>query len=164
MAWNSGATMSQLDRSTQPFGLATTGGRVSTTGVGGFILGGGGGWLDRKFGLACDNLVSAEIVTADGDLMTASADENPDLFWALHGGGGNFGVATSMSLKLHEISSVTAALLFWDPEDGPKVLRAYRAAVVETQFRELGALVNVMTAPSASRRRPSVTRSCNGAL
>ena len=91
--------MSHLDRATEPYGLATTGGRVSTTGVGGFTLGGGTGWLDRKFGLACDNLLSVELVTADGAHGRAPAsDENPELFWALHGGGGNFGVATSFTL------------------------------------------------------------------
>ncbi len=121
-----GATMSHLDRGTQPYGLATTGGRVSTTGVGGFTLGGGGGWLDRKMGLACDNLVSVDLVTADGSVVRASENENPELFWALHGGGGNFGVATSFMFRLHELSSVTAALLLWRPEAGPKVLRAYR--------------------------------------
>ena len=119
-----GATMAHLDRGTEPYGLATTGGRVSTTGVGGFTLGGGGGWLDRKFGLACDNLVAAEIVTAEGQVVTASAAEHPDLFWALHGGGGNFGVATSLTLRLHPIGNVTAMLLLWEPEDGPRVLRA----------------------------------------
>ena len=102
-----GATMSNLDRATEPHGLATTGGRVSTTGIGGFTLGGGSGWLDRKFGLACDNLVSVEIVTADGEILTASENENPELFWALHGGGGNFGVATSFTLRLHPLKSVT---------------------------------------------------------
>jgi len=121
-----GATMSHLDRATQPYDLATTGGRVSTTGVGGFTLGGGGGWLDRKFGLACDNLLSVELVTADGRVLRASGDENPELFWALHGGGGNFGVATAFTFRLHELSSVTAALLLWPPEAGPDVLRAYR--------------------------------------
>lgn len=121
-----GATMSHLDRGTQPHGLATTGGRVSTTGVGGFTLGGGGGWLDRKFGLACDNLVAAEIVTADGRVLTASASEHPELFWALHGGGGNFGVATSLTFRLHPLGNVTAMLLLWEPEDGPRVLRAWR--------------------------------------
>jgi len=108
-----GATMSHLDRATQPFGLATTGGRVSTTGVGGFTLGGGTGWLDRKFGLACDNLVSVDIVTADGSQLVASETENSDLFWALHGGGGNFGVVTSLTLRLYPLASVTAALLLW---------------------------------------------------
>ncbi len=81
-----GATMSHLDRGTQPYGLATTGGRVSTTGVGGYMLGGGEGWLARKMGLACDNLLSVELVTADGSIVHASEEENPELFWALHGG------------------------------------------------------------------------------
>ena len=121
-----GATMSHLDRATEPYGLATTGGWVSTTGVGGFILGGGGGWLDRKFGLACDNLLAVELVTADGSVVRAREDEHPELFWALHGGGGNFGVATAFTLRLHELSAVTAALLLWRPEAGPDVLRAYR--------------------------------------
>jgi FAD/FMN-containing dehydrogenase len=121
-----GATMSNLDRGTGAYGLATTGGRVSTTGVGGFTLGGGGGWLDRKFGLACDNLVAAEIVTADGQVVTASETEHPDLFWALHGGGGTFGVATSLTLTLHPLGPVTAMLLLWPAEEGPRVIRAYR--------------------------------------
>jgi FAD/FMN-containing dehydrogenase len=121
-----GATMSHLDRATQPHGLMTTGGRVSTTGVGGFTLGGGSGWFDRKFGLACDNLVSAELVTADGSVVRATEDENPDLFWALHGGGGNFGVATSFTFRLHPLPAVTAALLVWPPDAGPAVARAYR--------------------------------------
>ena len=121
-----GATMSHLDRATGEHGLATTGGRVSTTGVGGFTLGGGGGWLDRKFGLACDNLLSVELVTADGGIVQASTEENPELFWALHGGGGNFGVATSFRFRLHELPSVTAALLLWRPEAGPDVLRGWR--------------------------------------
>lgn len=121
-----GATMGDVDRGAGAHGLATTGGRVSTTGIGGFVLGGGGGWLDRKFGLACDNLVSAEVVTADGRVLTASADENPDLFWALHGGGGNFGAVTSMTLRLHPLETVTAMLLFWPAERGTEVLRTYR--------------------------------------
>jgi FAD/FMN-containing dehydrogenase len=121
-----GATMSHLDRATEPHGLATTGGRVSTTGVGGFTLGGGDGWLARKMGLACDNLLAVELVTADGRVVHASGDENPELFWALHGGGGNFGVATSFTFRLHELSSVTVALMLWRSEAGPGVLRAYR--------------------------------------
>ena len=88
---------------------------MSTTGVGGFVLGGGSGWLERKFGLACDNLVAVELVTADGETVRASEDENAELFWALHGGGGTFGVATSLELRLHPLASVTAALLVWAP-------------------------------------------------
>ena len=121
-----GATMSHLDRGTEPYGLATTGGRASTTGVGGYILGGGSGWLDRKFGLACDNLLSVELVTASGDVIHASENEHPELFWALHGGGGNFGVATSFTLRLYELPSVTVMLLVWPPEAGVDVLRTYR--------------------------------------
>lgn len=121
-----GATMSHLDRGTEPFGLATTGGRVSTTGAGGFALGGGSGWLDRKFGLACDNLASAEVVTASGEIVTASPTEHPDLFWALHGGGGNFGVVTSMRLKLYPLGNVTGGLLLFPAPTAPDVLKAYR--------------------------------------
>lgn len=121
-----GATMSHLDRATQPFGLATTGGRVSTTGVGGFVLGGGSGWLERKFGLASDNLLAAELITAEGRHVVAGPEENPELFWALHGGGGNFGVATSLTLRLHELPHMSFALLLFPPRSGPAVLRAYR--------------------------------------
>ncbi|MGW6247192.1 FAD-binding oxidoreductase [Streptomyces roseolus] len=121
-----GALMSHLDRATQPFGLATTGGRVSTTGVGGFVLGGGSGWLERKFGLGSDNLLSVELITAEGKHVVASAEENPELFWALHGGGGNFGVATSLTLRLHELPHMSMALLLFPPRYGPEVVRAYR--------------------------------------
>lgn len=144
-----GATMSHLDRATQPYDLATTGGRVSTTGVGGFTLGGGGGWLDRKFGLACDNLLSVELVTADGRFLRASGDENSELFWALHGGGGNFGVATAFTFWLHELSSVTAALLLWPPEAGPDVMRAYRD-FMESAPDEIGGGLIYLTGPEES--------------
>lgn len=132
-----GATMADLDRACEPYGLATTGGRVSTTGVGGFVLGGGSGWLDRKFGLACDNLVSVELVTADGALVTASEQQNPELFWALHGGGGNFGVATALTLRLHPLPVATFGLLLWSPERGPEIARIYRD-VLENGPDELG--------------------------
>ena len=121
-----GALMTHLDRGTEPYGLVTTGGRVSTTGAGGFTLGGGGGWLDRKYGLACDNLVSCEVVTANGDVVTASASEHQDLFWGLHGGGGNFGVVTSMQLKLYPLTNVWGGLLVFPADAAPRVLRAYR--------------------------------------
>jgi FAD/FMN-containing dehydrogenase len=138
-----GATMSHLDLATGLYGLATTGGRVSTTGVGGFTLGGGGGWLDRKFGLACDNLLSVQLVTADGSVVVASEDENPELFWALHGGGGNFGVATSFTFQLHALPLVTAALLLWRPEAGPDVLRAYRDFMASAPDEIGGGLIYV---------------------
>ncbi len=141
-----GATMSHLDRGTQPFGLATTGGRVSTTGVGGFTLGGGGGWLDRKMGLACDNLVSVELVTAGGEVVRASEHEHPELFWALHGGGGNFGVATSLTLRLHEVSTVTAMLLLWSPEAAPSIARAFRD-FIESAPDEIGGGLLYVTGP-----------------
>jgi FAD/FMN-containing dehydrogenase len=144
-----GAMMTHLDRATQPHGLATTGGRVSTTGVGGFTLGGGGGWLDRKFGLACDNLVSVDLVTASGETVRASDTENPDLFWALHGGGGNFGVATAFTFRLHELPVVTAMLLFWAPDAGASVMRDYRD-YMDVAPDDVGGGLMFLTAPAES--------------
>src|SRR5256714_15375121 len=101
-----GLTWGEFDRETQAFGLAVTGGRFSTTGIAGLTLGSGSGWLERKCGLTADNLLSADIVTADGSLLTASASENEGLFWGLRGGGGNFGVVTSFEYLLHEVGPV----------------------------------------------------------
>lgn len=127
-----GAIWAQVDRGTQRFGLATTGGRVSTTGVGGLTLGGGSGWLERKHGFACDNLLSVELVTADGEIVTASSEENPDLFWALKGGGGNFGVATSFEFRLHEVGpEVFGGMLVFPFEDGPKLMRSWRDVMLD---------------------------------
>ncbi|MEU0181582.1 FAD-binding oxidoreductase [Streptomyces sp. NPDC006207] len=142
-----GATMSHLDRATQPYGLVTTGGRVSTTGVGGFTLGGGSGWLERAFGLACDNLVEVELMTADGTMVRAAEDENPELFWGLHGGGGNFGVATSLTLRLHPLPAVTVALLLWPPDAGPEVLCAYRTLLASAPD-EMGGGLLFLTGPA----------------
>ncbi|MFF7182241.1 FAD-binding protein [Streptomyces sp. NPDC008121] len=136
-----GATMSHLDRAAEPFGLATTGGRVSTTGVGGFTLGGGSGWLERKFGLACDNLVAAELVTAEGKHVVASDRENPELFWALHGGGGNFGIATSLTLRLHELPAMSMAMLFYRPEAAPEVGRAFRTVFASAPAEAGGGMI-----------------------
>ena len=120
-----GVTWGEFDRATQEHGLATTGGRVSTTGVAGLTLGGGSGWLERKYGLACDNLVAVDLVTADGREVTASETENPELFWALHGGGGNFGVATSFVFRLHPVGpTLTAGLMLWPGDAAHDVARA----------------------------------------
>jgi FAD/FMN-containing dehydrogenase len=110
-----GATWADVDRATQVHGLATTGGRVSTTGVAGLTLGGGSGWLERKHGLACDNLVAAELVTAEGELVRASEDDNPELLWALRGGGGNFGVVTALEFGLHPVGPEVLAGLVLHP-------------------------------------------------
>lgn len=141
-----GATMSHLDRATEPHGLATTGGRVSTTGIGGLVLGGGSGWLDRKFGLMCDNLMEIELVSAEGEHLRAADDENPELFWALHGGGGNFGVATSFTFRLHPLRSVTTAVLMWDSAFGYDVIRAYRDFIASAPD-EVGGAIMFHTAP-----------------
>jgi FAD/FMN-containing dehydrogenase len=125
-----GTRWSQLDAATQGHGLAAPGGFISHTGVGGLTLGGGLGWLSRKAGLSCDNLVSVELVTADGTVLRASADENPELFWAVRGGGGNFGVVTLFEFQLHEVGpTVQLALSFWDLDHGPEALRATRDQV-----------------------------------
>lgn len=122
-----GATWGDVDRATQRFGLATTGGEVSTTGIGGFTLGGGMGLLMRAHGLACDNLRSVEVVTADGEIKTASPDEQADLFWAARGGGRGIGVVTSFEFGLHPLGpDVAAATVFYPYEDARRILRAWR--------------------------------------
>jgi FAD/FMN-containing dehydrogenase len=144
-----GLTWGAFDHETQAFGLATTGGLVSTTGVAGFTLGGGVGWLMRKHGLACDNLISADVVTADGSLVHASEQENPELLWGLRGGGGNFGIVTSFEFKLHPVGPlVTAGAIFYPGERAGEVLRYYRDWV-DSAPDELTTLVNLLTAPPA---------------
>ncbi|MDQ0759614.1 FAD-binding oxidoreductase [Streptomyces canus] len=142
-----GATMSDLDRACQPHGLATTGGRASTTGVGGFVLGGGSGWLDRWCGLAVDNLLGVELVTADGERVYASADDHPDLFWALHGGGGNFGIATALTLKLHALPEFSIALLLYLPELGPEVTRTFRDVIAAGPDEASGGVLYITGPP-----------------
>ncbi|KUO16300.1 FAD-binding oxidoreductase [Streptomyces dysideae] len=141
-----GATMSHLDWACQPYGLATTGGRASTTGVGGFVLGGGSGWLDRRCGLAVDNLLGVELVTADGGRIHANADENPELFWGLHGGGGNFGIATALTLKLHELPEFSIAFALYLPEVGPELVRTFRD-IIAVGPDEAGGGVLYITGP-----------------
>ncbi|MGH3812971.1 MAG: FAD-binding oxidoreductase [Pseudonocardiaceae bacterium] len=143
-----GCTWSQFDRATQAHGLATTGGRVSSTGVAGLTLGGGSGWLERKHGLACDNLISVELVTADGNLITASEDEHPELFWALHGGGGNFGVATAFTFRLHPVGpEVLAGLLLYPAERGHDLLRLTRDFMPDAPD-EFGPAIGYLTVPA----------------
>jgi pimeloyl-ACP methyl ester carboxylesterase/FAD/FMN-containing dehydrogenase len=125
-----GATWAAVDAATQAHGLATTGGRVSTTGVAGLTLGGGSGWLERRHGLACDNLLAAELVTADGRLVRAAADAHPELLWALRGGGGNFGVVTALELGLHPVGpEVLAGLTMHRVERAPEVMAAWAEAM-----------------------------------
>lgn len=121
-----GATWRDFDAATQAHGLATTGGLVSTTGVAGFTLGGGFGWVVRKHGLAADNLVAADVVTANGDLVRASEEENADLFWALRGGGGNFGVVTAFEYRLHPLTAVLGGLVVHPRERAAEVLHLFR--------------------------------------
>ncbi|MEU4287901.1 FAD-binding oxidoreductase [Kribbella sp. NPDC026596] len=142
-----GATWGDFDRACQKYLMATTGGRASTTGVAGLTLGGGSGWLERKFGLACDALISVELVTADGRLLIADETKNTELFWALHGGGGNFGVATSMTFHLEQLPTTTLALLMWPAAMGPDVLRAYRDLIEAGAPEDLGGGVIYLTGP-----------------
>ena len=121
-----GVQWREFDHETQAFGLATTGGTVSNTGIAGLTLGGGLGWLMGKHGLSIDNLVSADVVTADGQFRTASATENPDLFWALRGGGGNFGAVTSLQYRLYPITETLSGLVIYPLDQGRDVMRFYR--------------------------------------
>lgn len=121
-----GVTWGEFDHETQAFGLATTGGIVPSTGIAGLTLGGGMGYLNRKYGLACDNLMSADVVTADGRFLTTSAEEHDDLFWGLRGGGGNFGVVTSFQYRLHPVGPVLGGEIVYPLDQANKVLRFYR--------------------------------------
>jgi FAD/FMN-containing dehydrogenase len=141
-----GALWRDLDHETQAFGLASTGGTVSNTGVAGLTTGGGLGWLMGKYGLAIDNLLSADIVTADGQFHKASASKDPDLFWAIRGGGGNFGVATSLEFRLHPVSQVLGGLVLYPLDQARDVLRFYRD-FCPTLPDEAEAYAAVLTAP-----------------
>jgi FAD/FMN-containing dehydrogenase len=142
-----GAVWGDVDHETQAHGLATTGGLVSTTGVAGFTLGGGIGWLMRKHGLACDNLVGADVVTADGRLVRASENENSDLFWGLRGGGGNFGIVTQFEFALHPVGpTVYAGPIFYAAEHDAALLRAFRDWASSAPD-DVTALLNLTSAP-----------------
>jgi FAD/FMN-containing dehydrogenase len=136
-----GLTWGEFDRETQAFGLATTGGAVSTTGIAGLTLGGGIGWLQRQHGLTCDNLLSADVVTADGHFLTASETQNADLFWGLRGGGGNFGIVTSFEYRLHPVGQVLGGPVLYPfsaAKDAFEFYRDFSQAAPDELFCEFG--------------------------
>src|SRR5436190_10519660 len=148
--FGAGLTWGELDAATQEHGLAVTGGRVTHTGVAGYTLGSGSGWLERKYGLTSESLISAEVVTADGRVVRASADENPDLLWGLKGGGGNFGVVTEFEFKLHPVGPIVFAGMILHPRAAATgLLRAYRD-FMEQAPDEVGGGLALLTAPPDS--------------
>ena len=142
-----GCTSGDLDHATHAFGLAVPLGIVSSTGVAGFTLGGGTGYLTRKHGLTVDNLLEADVVLANGSVATASERAHPDLFWAIRGGGGNFGVVTSFLFRAHPVKTVYAGPIFWDAVHARQVMRAYRD-FLPTAPEDLGIFVGLKTVPS----------------
>ena len=141
-----GCTWGDFDHAASDFGLATTGGIISTTGVSGLTLGGGIGYLARAHGLSCDNLRSADVVLADGTFVTADEDSHPDLFWALRGGGGNFGVVTSMEFDLHPVDTIYGGPMFFELDVAQDILRTYREWIVDAP-REMGGFPAYQIAP-----------------
>jgi FAD/FMN-containing dehydrogenase len=146
---NAGVLWGEYDRETEMFSLATPGGRVTTTGVGGFCLGGGYGWLSPKFGLTCDNLVGADLLTASGELVHVTEDTNPELMWALRGAGANFGVVTSFEFRVHPIPPLMMAGMLVVPNDGraPEVAMAYRDYVEQAPEELVTALATILAPP-----------------
>jgi FAD/FMN-containing dehydrogenase len=144
-----GVLWGEFDAATQAHGLHTPGGRVTSTGIGGFTTGGGYGWTSSKYGLTCDNLLSAEVVLADGSVVTASEREHEDLFWGIRGGGGNFGIVTEFELRLHELGPIVlAGLALWPIDRAPEVLRGWRD-YVDNGPDELSTACVIVTAPPA---------------
>jgi len=154
-----GATLGDIDRETHVFGLAVPCGIVPKTGIGGLALGGGVGWLIRKYGMSIDNLLSAEIVTADGRVRTASAAQNEDLFWALRGGGGNFGVVTSFEFQAHPVSTVLGGLLIYPRDKAVEVLRNFRDFMASAPD-ELTAYAALLHGPDGSPLTAIITCYC----
>jgi FAD/FMN-containing dehydrogenase len=145
-----GVTWGEFDRETQAFGLATTGGLVSTTGIAGLTLGGGIGWLMGNYGLASDNLISADVVTADGKFLKASKAQNEDLFWGLRGGGGNFGVVTSLEFQLHPVGPMLGGLLIHSLDKAAEIIKLYDD-FTRTSPDEVGTFVGFLTSPEGER-------------
>ncbi|HEY7778885.1 MAG TPA: FAD-binding oxidoreductase [Ktedonobacterales bacterium] len=143
-----GCTWGEVDHATHPFGLATPSGFVSTTGVGGLTLGGGIGYLSPIYGLTIDNLLSVDMVLADGSFVTANADEHPDLFWAVRGGGGNFGVVTSFKFRLHPVSTVYGGPIFWPLDQLPELMAFWRD-YIQSAPADINGWFGVVTVPPA---------------
>jgi FAD/FMN-containing dehydrogenase len=143
-----GALLGDVDAATNEHGLATPGGIIATTGAGGLMLGGGIGHLSRGAGLSIDNILGAQVVLADGSVVNANEDENPDLFWAIRGGGGNFGVVTSITARLHPIDNVVAGPMFWSLESAPELMRWYREFILQAP-EELGGFFAFLSVPPA---------------
>jgi hypothetical protein len=144
-----GTTWGEFDRETQAFGLATTGGQISTTGLAGLTLGGGWGHLARRYGLASDNLISADLVTADGNVLTVSGTQHADLFWGLRGGGGNFGVVTSLEYRLHPVGPVLAGIVAYPMEKANDALRLFRDLTTDAPD-ELASDIVLITMPDGT--------------
>jgi FAD/FMN-containing dehydrogenase len=145
--FGAGLNWGELDAATQEHGLAVTGGRVTHTGVAGLTLGSGSGWIERKFGPTCESMISAEVVTADGQVLRASADENPDLFWGLKGGGGNFGVVTEFEFRLHPVGPMVYAGMILHPRAAAAELLRFYRDFIERAPDEVGGGVALITAP-----------------
>src|SRR5512139_2656055 len=151
-----GCTLGDLDRATQAHGMVVPAGIVSETGVAGLTVGGGFGWLTRKYGYTSDNLLSARVVLADGDTVTASAEENPELFWAIRGGGGNFGIVTSFEFQAYPVGpQVIAGMVVWPIDQAPEVMRFYRSFAAALP-EDAGSLLVLRPAPPAPFLPPEV--------
>jgi FAD/FMN-containing dehydrogenase len=155
-----GVTWNELNEAAGSHALAVTGGAVSTTGIAGYTLGGGLGWLMGKYGLACDNLAAAELVTAAGEVLQVDAESHPDLLWALRGGGGNFGVATAFTYRMHPLSMVTGGLIAHPIDAAPDLLRFYRDAVADASD-DLTVFAGLVHAPDGSGHKLAALVVCH---
>ena len=155
-----GVLWSELNDATGAHGLAVTGGAISSTGIAGLTLGGGLGWLMGKYGLAADNLIGAELVTASGEVLGVDDESHPDLMWALRGGGGNFGVATALTYRLHPLAMITGGLIAHPIDAAPELLRFYRDAVADVSD-DLTVFAGMVPAPDGSGNKLSALVICH---
>ena len=158
--FGAGLTWAELDAATQEYGLAVTGGRVSHTGIAGLTLGSGSGWLERKYGMTCQSLMSAEVVTADGQVVYASPNENADLLWGLRGGGGNFGVVTQFQFRLHPVGPIVYAGMILHPRSAATQLARFYRDFMYDASDEIGGGFALLTAPrkSSYHQRPEASQ------